>query len=34
MIHDPQSLRKGLWIGWAIGTLLMVIPLIVFVVTQ
>ena len=29
-----QSLRKGLWIGWAVGTLLMVIPLIVFVVTQ
>ena len=39
-LHDAevtsrkQSLRKGLWIGWAVGTLLMVIPLIVFVVTQ
>ena len=39
-LHDAevtsrkQSLRKGLWIGWAIGTLLMLIPLIVFVVTQ
>ncbi len=39
-LHDAemksrkQSLRKGLWIGWAIGTLLMVIPLIVLAVTQ
>jgi hypothetical protein len=39
-LHDAemksrkQSLRKGLWIGWAIGILLMVIPLIVLAVTQ
>ena len=29
-----DDFTRGLWIGWAIGTLLMVIPLIVFVVTQ
>jgi hypothetical protein len=39
-LHDAevtsrkQSLRKGLWIGWAVGTLLMVIPLIVLAVQQ
>jgi hypothetical protein len=39
-LHDAemksrkQSLRKGLWIGWAIGTFLMLIPLIVLAVTQ
>lgn len=30
--EGKQSLSKGLWIGWAIGTLLMVIPLIVLAV--
>jgi hypothetical protein len=39
-VHDAEmksrkhSLRKGLWIGWAIGTFLMLIPLIVLAVTQ
>ncbi len=31
---EEKSLRKGLWIGWAIGTGLMTIPIVVFVVTQ
>jgi hypothetical protein len=34
LTSKKQSLRKGLWIGWAIGTLLMVIPLLVLAVTQ
>ena len=34
-LHDAeQVLIKGFWIGWAIGTLLMVIPLIVLAVTR
>ena len=29
-----DDFTRGLWIGWAIGTLLLIIPIIVFVVTQ
>jgi hypothetical protein len=29
-----DDFTRGLWIGWAIGTLLLLIPIIVFVVTQ
>jgi hypothetical protein len=29
-----DDFTRGLWIGWAIGTLLMVIPLLVLAVTQ
>lgn len=29
-----DNFTRGLWIGWAIGTLLMVFPLIVLAVTQ
>lgn len=29
-----DDFTRGLWIGWTIGTLLMTIPIIVFVVTR
>jgi hypothetical protein len=29
-----DDFTRGLWIGWAIGTGLMTIPIVVFVVTQ
>ena len=29
-----DDFMRGLWIGWAIGTLMLLIPIIVFVVTQ
>jgi hypothetical protein len=29
-----ENFTRGLWIGWAVGALLMVIPLIVLAVTQ
>ena len=29
-----QSFSQGLWIGWAIGTSFMTVPLIVLVVTR
>ena len=31
---EERVLEKGLWIGWAIGTLMLLISIIVFVVTQ
>ena len=34
-LHDAkQGLRKGLWIGWAIGTSMLLIPIIFLAVTQ
>ena len=33
-MSEQQSFRQGLWMGWAIGTLMMLIPFIVLAVTR